>query len=260
MQNPISSLEESDMSLMGTLAKVALGVAAAKGIGHIVGQMKATTSQRGQGDPLSSVLGDKGQSGGGIGSLLEQLAPKKSGSAAGATGSAPSGNLDALIRGLAGVASGTAATAATSKAAAEGSFADGLDQAFQHHDEPKIPPTPQQDAVAGLMLRAMLQAAKCDGRIDEGEKKKILGMLGNASREDIAFVNRELSSPVDVPALVQQVPKGLENQVYAASVMGIDLDSEVEAQYLATLASALGMGSGEANAIHAKLGIPARFS
>ena len=38
----------------------------------------------------------------------------------------------------------------------------------------RSPPTPQQDAVAGLMLRAMLQAAKCDGRIDEGEKKKIL--------------------------------------------------------------------------------------
>ena len=56
-------------------------------------------------------------------------------------------------------------------------------------------------------------------------------------------MNRELSSPVDVPALVKQVPKGLENQIYAASVMGIDLDSEPEAHYLATLASALGMGS-----------------
>ena len=110
------------------------------------------------------------------------------------------------------------------------------------------------------MLRAMLQAAKCDGRIDEGEKGKILGTLGNASREDMAFVNQELSSPVDVPALVKQVPKGLENQIYAVSVMGIDLDSEPEAQYLATLASALSIGSREANAIHAKLGIPAQFN
>jgi len=42
--------------------------------------------------------------------------------------------------------------------------------------------------------------------------------------------------------------------------MGIDIDSEAEAQYLATLASALGMGSREANAIHAKLGIAALFS
>ena len=254
------------MSLMGTLAKVALGVAAAKGIGHVVGRapqstsMNATGSQPGQSDPLSSGLGGKGQAGGGIGSLLEQLASKTSGSHASATPSAPSGGLDALIRGLAGAASAAVAKGTMSKAPAEGSFAEVLNQSFQNHDEPKIPPTPQQDAVAGLMLRAMLQAAKCDGRIDEGEKKKILGALGNASREDMAFVNRELSSPVDVAALAKQVPKGLENQIYAASVMGIDIDSEPEAQYLATLASALGMGSHEANAIHAKLGIPARFS
>jgi uncharacterized membrane protein YebE (DUF533 family) len=255
-------LEEDHMSLMGTLAKVALGVAAAKGIGHVVGRatqstsMNPTAPQQGQGDLLSSVLGGKNQ--GGIGSLLEQLAPKTSGSGSGATASAPSGGLDDLIRGLAGAASGTAATGTTSKAP-EGSFADVLNQSFERYGEPKVPPTPQQDTVAGLMLRAMLQAAKCDGRIDEGEKSKILGALGNVSREDMEFVNRELSSPVDVAALAKQVPKGLENQIYAASVMGIDLDSEPEAQYLATLASALGMGPREANAIHARLGIPARF-
>ena len=110
------------------------------------------------------------------------------------------------------------------------------------------------------MLRAMLQAAKCDGRIDEGEKKKILEALGDASREDVAFVNRELSSPVDVQALAKQVPKGLENQIYAVSVMGIDLDSQNEAEYLAALGTALGMGPREANAIHAKLGVPALFN
>jgi hypothetical protein len=41
--------------------------------------------------------------------------------------------------------------------------------------------------------------------------------------------------------------------------MGIDLDSEKETEYLATLASALGMGPRDANAIHAKLGVPALF-
>jgi uncharacterized membrane protein YebE (DUF533 family) len=242
------------MSLVGTLAKVALGVAAAKGIGHVIGRATQSTSTNATGS-----LAREAQATGGIGSLLEQLAPKTSGSGSAATASAPSGGLDDLIRGLAGAASGTA-TGTTSKTPAEGSFADVLNQSFEHYSEPKIPPTPQQDVVAGLMLRAMLQAAKCDGRIDEGEKKKILGALGNASREDMAFVNRELSSPVDVPALVKQVPKGLENQVYAVSVMGIDLDSQAEADYLAALASALGMGSNEANAIHAKLGIPARFN
>ena len=138
-----------------------------------------------------------------------------------------------MIRGLAGAASGGTTKEPISKASAEGSFADVLNQSFQKYGEPNISPTPQQDAVAGLMLRAMLQAAKCDGRIDEGEKKKILEGLGEASREDMAFVNRELAAPVDVQALAKQVPKGLENQIYAVSVMGIDLDSQTEAEYLA---------------------------
>jgi SAM-dependent methyltransferase len=59
--------------------------------------------------------------------------------------------------------------------------------------------------------------------------------LGDASREDLEFVNREPSSPGDVQALVRQVPKGLENQIYAVSVIGIDLDSQKEAEYLAAL-------------------------
>ena len=251
------------MSLVKTLAKVALGVAAAKVAGRAAqpAPMKGPNSQPGQVDPLSSILGSKGQAGGGLGSLLEQLTPGSGAGGArpgpGATASTPTGGLDALIRGLAGAASGGTTKETISKTSTEGSFADVLNQSFQKYGEPNISPTPQQDAAAGLMLRAMLQAAKCDGRIDDGEKKKILEGLGEASREDVAFVNRELASPVDVQALAKQVPKGLENQIYAVSVMGIDLDSQPEAEYLVALASALGMGAREANAIHAKLGIPA---
>ena len=166
------------MSLVKTLAKVALGVAAAKVAGRAAqpAPMKGPNSQPGQVDPLSSILGSKGQAGGGLGSLLEQLAP---GAGAGgarpgpsATASAPSGGLDALIRGLAGAASGGTTKETISKTSTEGSFADVLNQSFQKYGEPNISPTPQQDAAAGLMLRAMLQAAKCDGRIDDGEKKK----------------------------------------------------------------------------------------
>ncbi len=113
-----------------------------------------------------------------------------------------------MIRGLADAASGGTTKGTISKTSAEGSFADVLNQSFQKYGEPKISPTPQQDAAAGLMLRAMLQAAKCDGRIDEGEKKKILEGLGEASREDVAFVNRELAAPVDVQALVKAGAEG----------------------------------------------------
>jgi uncharacterized membrane protein YebE (DUF533 family) len=273
------------MSLVGTLAKVAIGVAAAKGIGHVLSQRAAGSgggsdggffgepraaaqasapgAQPGLGDLLSSVLGGKGQAGGGLGGLLEQLAPGAgAGTSSSTTAPAAGGGLDALIRGLADAVSGagTASKVTTSKTDARGSFADVLNQSFQNLGEPKVAPTPQQDAAAGLMLRAMLQAAKCDGKIDEGEKKKLLDALGDASREDIEFVNQELSSPVDVQGLARQVPKGLENQIYAVSVMGIDLDSQKEAEYLGQLASALGLSPREVNAIHVKLGIRPLFN
>jgi uncharacterized membrane protein YebE (DUF533 family) len=239
---------------MGTLAKVAIGVAAAKGIGYMITKRaagsagsadggllggpaatQASTSggQPGLQDILSSILGGQaGQAGGGLGGLLEQL----------------------------GAATGAAAAGAASKASGGGSFADVLNQSLQNIGEPEAAPTPQQEVTAGLMLRAVLQAVKCDGKLDEGEKKKLLQTLGDASPEEIQFVNRELAAPVDVQGLAKQVPKGQEQQIYTVSVMGIDLDSQAEAQYLANLATALGIGPREVNAIHAKLGIPALFS
>ena len=136
-----------------------------------------------------------------------------------------------------------------------------LNQSLQNFGEPKVAPTPQQDAAAGLMLRAMLQAAKCDGKIDEGEKKKLLETLGDASSEDMAFVNRELSAAMDrAGPRPNECQKGLESQIYAVSVMGINLDNRPEAEYLAELASALGLGPRDVNAIHAKFGIPALYS
>ena len=84
--------------------------------------------------------------------------------------------------------------------------------------------------------------------------------LGDATPQDMAFVNRELAAPVDIAGLVQQVPKGLEQQVYTVSVLGIDLDSQAEAEYLAGLSKALGLDPRMVNAIHAKLGVPALFA
>ena len=54
--------------------------------------------------------------------------------------------------------------------------------------------------------------------------------------------------------------KGLEKQIYAVSVMAIDLDSQKEAEYLGELASALGLGPSEVNAMHAQFGIPTLYS
>ena len=69
------------------------------------------------------------------------------------------------------------------------------------NDEPEVAPTPQEEDAAGLMLKAMIQAAKSDGKIDEAEKQKLLANLGDVSEAERDFVNREISAPVDVQAL-----------------------------------------------------------
>jgi uncharacterized membrane protein YebE (DUF533 family) len=110
------------------------------------------------------------------------------------------------------------------------------------------------------MLRAMIQAAKSDGRIDAAEQRKLLGNLGDVSAEERRFVEAEMQAPVDVAGLARQVPRGLEPQVYTMSVMAIDLDNRNEAQYLHQFASALGLDAARVNQIHARLGVPQLYA
>ena len=330
------------MSLMGTLAKVALGVAVAKGAGYVLARRSSGSGNVGEGSPVSgtddllgSILGEApavdqparsqrsappqagqpslgemvdsvlsggsarpgpasqpslpqasptgqpslqdllgsllgggaGSSGlpGGLGGLLEQLAGGDRGGE-GRPGSTAGGGtgLDAIVGGLAsalgGAAIGNASGGGTTQhASGSGGFGDLLNQSLRTGGEPEVAPAPQQEAVAGLMLKAMLQAAKCDGELDDAERQKIMEALGDASPQELAIVNRLLAAQVDVAGLVRHVPKGLEQQIYTVSVLGIDLDSQAEAKYLASLSKALGIQPQSVNAIHAKLGVPALF-
>ncbi|MDD8023874.1 MAG: DUF533 domain-containing protein, partial [Paracoccaceae bacterium] len=123
--------------------------------------------------------------------------------------------------------------------------------------EPEAAPSPAQNAAAAIMLKAMIQAAKSDGQIDAAEQQKLMGQLGNVDAAERAFVERELAAPVDVDGLARLVPDGLEAQAYTMSVMAIDLDNQSEAQYLHSLATALGINQTSVNHIHAQLGVPA---
>ena len=78
--------------------------------------------------------------------------------------------------------------------------------------------------------------------------------------EEAAFVQAQLKAPVDIENLVANTPDGLRQQVYAMSVMAIDLDTQDEAQYLHKLASAYGMQPAQVNEIHAQLGVPSLYT
>jgi len=208
----------------------------------------------GSGGGLNDLLGQLGGAGGaaggggGLGGLIGGLT-KNLGGAAGA------GGLGGLLGGLAGAATGGGQPQQPEK-----SFGDVLNSSFDRMGEPEVAPTPEQDAMAGLLLKAMIQAAKADGEIDPAEKEKLLGKLGDVSQEEMAFVQAELAAPVDIQGLADMVPRGFEKQVYLMSVMGIDLDSTAEAQYLDQLGGALGVGKAEMNDIHQQLGVPVLYS
>ncbi|WP_095590742.1 DUF533 domain-containing protein [Actibacterium ureilyticum] len=233
------------MSLMKTLAKVAIGVAVAKGVSSM-------TKKAGSG----SVLGQRtSRSGGGIEDLLGSVL---SGRGAATTTGGAAGGLGGLLESL---SQASRPTDARSTTPSSGSLGDLLNQSLDRFGEPETTPSRHHEEQAGLMLKAMLQAAKSDGKIDAAEKEKLLGHLGtDITPQEIQYVNDLLAEPVDVDALAKATPRGMESQIYLMSVMGIDLDNRNEAQYLHQLASALGIDQASVNHIHDQLGAPALYS
>jgi uncharacterized membrane protein YebE (DUF533 family) len=113
---------------------------------------------------------------------------------------------------------------------------------------------------AELLIRAMINAAKADGRVDEQEKQNILQRVGDLDREEAEFLRRELSAPLDINGFIRSVPRGMEQEVYAMSLMGIQLDENTEAHYLLQLAQGLGLNAEVCNNIHRELGAPEIFN
>jgi uncharacterized membrane protein YebE (DUF533 family) len=126
--------------------------------------------------------------------------------------------------------------------------------------EPAVEPE-QANEQATIMIRAMINAAKADGRVDDEEQRHIIEGLGeDITPEEVAFVQDELAAPVDVSAFVRSVPRGAEAQVYLASLMAIDLDTNPEAQYLHQLAQGMGLNPAEVNQLHEQLQVPKLYS
>lgn len=275
------------MSLMKSLAKVAAGIMVAKGVGAVMksrqqGQHGNPRNRGKGGGLLDNLLGDN--SGGQGGSLTDRLGQVMSGRTAGTGksygGSRSQGGLGGLLDNLGGSRSGSggglggmlggllgggaAAGALAQKGSQQrndASFGELFNDSLARNDEPETMPTPEQNAVAGLMLRAMIQAAKSDGRIDDSEKQTLLGHLGDDVDDDERqFIREQMAAPVDAAALAAEVPKGQEAQVYLMSLLAIDFDNEEEARYLHALAEAMGLARETVNQIHDEAGVMPLYS
>lgn len=108
-------------------------------------------------------------------------------------------------------------------------------------------------ATEELVVRAMAAAAKADGEIGEDEIQRIVDRIGadGLSEDERQFLIDELRRPLDLAALVADVPNEMvAAEVYAASLLAIELDTPAEAAYLRQLAQALRLDGDTLTRLH----------
>lgn len=121
--------------------------------------------------------------------------------------------------------------------------------------DPKSAPPVMNNEHAEVYIRAMIQAGLSDGRLDDQEQQVILQKVGKVGQQEAAFIRREMAVGSDVNTFIHTVPRGIEEEVYAVSLMAIDLDNRTEAQFLDALARGLRITKEQSNAIHDRLGV-----
>lgn len=188
----------------------------------------------GLGNVLGGVLGEVGRSlgngnkvaAGGLGALIGSLFGGGGSSVKGAMG----GGTMALLAAL--------AYSALKKAGSAPAQAP-LGLLESQTDEQKV----EIEQEADLAIRAMINAAKADGHIDQEEMQRIIGQLqkDGIDEEERQQVIAEMQKPMDLNGLLNAA-KGNQQvaaQVYIASLLAIEVDTEAERNYMKDLAFGL---------------------
>jgi uncharacterized membrane protein YebE (DUF533 family) len=108
-------------------------------------------------------------------------------------------------------------------------------------------------------VRAMIAAAKADGTIDEQEKARILGKVDEdgTTEAERRLVDEELRRPTNIASLVVEVPNQVvAAEVYGASLLAIDIDTDEEKAYLRELAKQLQLDTATVARLHELTGAP----
>ncbi len=112
--------------------------------------------------------------------------------------------------------------------------------------------------MATLTIRAMINAAKADGQIDQQEAQRLLGKMqeDGVSEEERQFVLAEMQKPMETDAIARAVPnEQAAAQIYTASLMTIKVDTDAEKRYLQELASKLGLNQHVVAYLHQTVGV-----
>ena len=206
---------------------------------------------------LSSMLGGSSSGGGGLSGLGGLL-----GSALGDAEQAVGGRDNLALGGLGALAGALLGGGGRSMGGALGGGVMALLAAMAYKalkssgaETPGVPmglAEPKTDADrqeleqhAELILKAMINAAKADGRIDPGEVKRIVGKLqeDGIQENDQQYLIMEMQKPMETQQLIAaaQGRQDVAAQIYAASLLAIEVDTPAEKEYLNQLASGLGL-------------------
>jgi uncharacterized membrane protein YebE (DUF533 family) len=110
-----------------------------------------------------------------------------------------------------------------------------------------------------ILIQAMIMAAQADGKIDADEQARIVQQLQPLTQSEVDYLNRAFGTRHDVEAFVSTIPRGMEQEVYQASMMAINLDNDRELQYLRSLAVALRIHPDMCNQMHSSYGMRGIF-
>jgi uncharacterized membrane protein YebE (DUF533 family) len=254
----LGSLLESQLAgNAGDKLKRTLGGAGGAGgmeqmLGQLMGGSRGSGAGGGLAGALGQILGGGSQSpAGGMAGMLGQLMGGGSGSRAGGLNV---GGLEALAGQLLGGRRASSGNLGGGLMALLGTLAMG---AMSHAGQaPKkaplglrLPETPEEEeeleSAAQVILMAMINAAKADGHIDPQEAERIVGQLDKmgADKEVRDFVYREMAGPLDAKPMIAaaQGKPDLAAQVYAASLLAVEVDTAAENRYLSELQRELGL-------------------
>lgn len=124
------------------------------------------------------------------------------------------------------------------------------------------PETPAQAQVleqtAELVIKGMINVAKSDGQVSADEIQRIVGKLKEAGMQGDAeaWILAELRKPLDLDAFAAEIPnREVAAQVYAASLLAVEVDTPQERAYLTDLAQKTGIAGPVAQQIQQTLGV-----
>ncbi|MEA3467733.1 MAG: tellurite resistance TerB family protein [Thermodesulfobacteriota bacterium] len=98
------------------------------------------------------------------------------------------------------------------------------------------------EALGLTLVRAMIAVARADGRLDPQESQSIFEKIESLGldSESQSLLVEEMGHPVDMDAIVNSASSPeVAAEIYAASLLAVDVDTPAEKGYLAMLAARL---------------------